>query len=87
MVNSINIGWGCENNLICSSIEMALDLFLREENSGGFANVVSMEATPLDISWISLTKDLDKFSVDYEASVSDLDSARESSVDSRRYFR
>jgi len=75
------LGWGGEDDLLDTSSQVTLNGLLGEENTSGFAKVVDTGLGPLNLGWISISKDLDFLSIDNEAVLTDLDGSWESSVD------
>jgi len=50
------------------------------EDAGALSNVVGSNRTPWNLGWVSLLEDLDRMTIDFDSSVSLLDSSLEASM-------
>lgn len=60
----IILWWGRENNLLGTSLKMEFSLLFLQEDSSALTDVVSTSLTPLNVSWVSFTVDLNLVPVD-----------------------
>ena len=72
-------GWGGDDSLLCSSLEMESSLLLVGEDASSLSDVVGTSGTPWDLGWVSLLEDLDGVSIDLDSSLTFLNCSLEAS--------
>ena len=73
-------GWGRDDNLLSSSLQVSRGLLGGGENTGGLDDVVGTSLGPWDVGWVALGVELDGLAVDDEVLALNLDVTLELSV-------